>query len=774
MHLRTILAAIAIAAAQAAPAQTLLHDGWKFAFGNAADPSADWGSGTEYFNYLTKAASIHNEGPYTPEFDDNSWQPVSIPHDWAATLPSAPEASHSHGYKTVGWKYPATSIGWYRRSFNFSPADKGKRFLIRFDGIFRNSIVWFNGVYLGVEPSGYAVRVCDITPYINYDGPNVLCVRADASLEEGWYYEGAGIYRNVWLIETPPVHPVPGGIYTDWDGKRLSTHAEIENNGAKAAEGTVHHRLLDAEGNEVCSGSASYTLLPGMSQSCECSLEVPNPRLWDVEDPYLYTLQTEIAGKTYETPVGIRTVEFNASEGFLLNGRKVMLRGVNVHQDHAGVGTAIPDALQEWRVEQLKAMGCNAIRCSHHPASQSLLDVCDRLGILVIDENRLMGLSDEHKRLMENMVRWGRQHPSVIIWSIGNEEWALENSEKGKRVAAEMTDYMRLLDPSRRVTAANAGGTVMVYQLDIPGFNYFRQNNVDRFHYEHPDTPAIGTEETTGCGTRGYYGEPTATAVPSQGVIDRGWQFYHERQWTAGLFFWTGFDYRGEPTPLAYPALGSQFGILDCCGFPKEEAWFLKAWWTGEPILYVSPHWNLASHEGETIKLTVYSNCDEVALNVCGKSLGRKAMPQGGKLVWEAPYKKGKVSATGYIKGKKSAVYVFETTGPATSVEVVSNKSVIRSDGRDAAVVTLRLKDAKGRIVPDACNALTLSLDGPGRIIGAGNGDPAFDYTGQSVIPAFNGLAQVLLQSYGQTGSLTLTVSGDGLAPGSVSLDIVP
>lgn len=767
MRIRTFAATLAILAATAAQAQTLIHDGWKFSLGNASSPSADMGAGTEYFNYLTKAASIHNEGPYSPEFDDSAWQDVTIPHDWAATLPSEAGASHSHGYKAIGYKYPQNSVGWYRRCFSFSQADKGKRFFLRFDGIFRNSVIWFNGVYLGTEPSGYAVRTCDITPYIDYAGANVLCVRADATLEEGWYYEGAGIYRNVWLIETPPVHPTPEGIYTVWDGQCMTVVAEIENNSGKASDGLARHRLLDADGNEVCSGDARYQLRPGMVQTVSCQLRVDDPHLWDVEDPYLYTLETSVNGQTYTTPVGIRTSDFTSDRGFILNGRKLTLKGVNLHQDHAGVGVAVPDGLLEWRIRQLKALGCNAIRSSHHPASPALLDICDRLGMLVIDENRLMGMSSEHKRLLENMVRWGKRHPSVILWSIGNEEWGLENDERGSRLAEEMTAYLRLLDPSMHSTYANAGGTVMVYHLDVAGFNYLRQNNIDRFHYEHPDFPALGTEETTGCGTRGYYGAPSATAMPSMGIIERGWQYYAERPWAAGLFYWTGFDYRGEPNPLAYPALGSQFGILDACGFPKDEAWYLKSWWTDEPVLYVTSR----DKDG---RITVYGNCEQVAIKAGGKSLGRKHMPRNGKLLWEGTPGNKPIVATGYVKGRKTITYTVEPTGPAASIRAESDKKAIRSNGQDVAVVTIRVTDSKGRTVTDAATALDFSLQGPGRIIGAGNGDPCFDYTAASVIPAFGGLAQVIIQSYGQTGSLTLTVTADGLAPGSVTLNVIP
>ncbi len=765
-----LAAAVCLLALQAAGAQTLIDKGWKFALGDASSPGADWGRGTEYFNYLTKAASIHNEGPYSPGFDDSSWQDVTVPHDWAATLPSSPDASHSHGYKTIGWQHPGTSVGWYRRAFSFDQASRGSRFILRFDGIYRDATLWFNGIYMGGCPSGYAVQTYDITPYIDWDGPNVLCVRADATLEEGWFYEGAGIYRNVWLLETPQVHPVPGGISVHWTGSALGAFAELENSSPKASQGTVILRLLDATGSEVCSARADYSLPAATCAEVSCELPLSDPHLWDVTDPYLYTLEATVAGKSYNTPAGIRTAEFTPDRGFLLNGRKLILKGVNLHQDHAGVGAAVPEPLMEWRLQRLKELGCNAIRCSHNPADPTLLDLCDRLGMLVIDENRLMGVNGTHKALLENMIRWGRSHPSVILWSIGNEEWGLENSDQGSRIAEEMTAFVRALDPTRRVTAANAGGTVMIHHLDVAGFNYLRQNNIDRFHYEHPYTPAVGTEETTGCGTRGYYGEASERAIPSSNLISEGWKFYSERPWTAGLFFWTGFDYRGEPNPLKYPALGSEFGILDACGFPKDEAWYLKSVWTDEPVLHVSPHWNLPGREGGKVTLTVYSNCDEVSLSVNGKSLGRKRMPSGGFLRWEAVYKPGKLVATGYRNGRKLITQTIRTTGPAAAVSLRSERIRSSTGGPDIAVVTVEVKDSEGRTVPDASPLLTLSLEGPGRIIGAGNGDPCFDYTARESLPAFGGLAQVLVRIEDGTTNPVLSVTSDGLTPGSVEL----
>ena len=763
MKIGKIVLALALLAAIPAGAQTTrLAQGWRFAFGNAADPAKDFGCGTEYFNYLTKANSIHSEGPYSLKFDDSAWQEVTVPHDWAATLPYAPEASHSHGYKTVGWKYPETSVGWYRLKMDFDPAKKDRHYELRFDGIFRSATVWFNGYYMGTEPGGYAVRTYDITPYINFGGENILCVRADASLEEGWFYEGAGIYRNAWLVESGLISPVQGGTFTTWQDGTLQVKAQLLNTRTSNSETRIRFRLLDAEGGVVAKAEAFFGAHPQATATVSARMELENPHLWDIDDPYLYTLETIVGTNVYTTPVGIRTAEFNATDGFLLNGRKVTLKGVNLHQDHAGVGAAMPDGLIEWRIRELQKLGVNAIRCSHNPATPALLDICDRLGVLVIDENRLMGINSEHKRLLENMVRWGRQHPCVVLWSIGNEEWGLENDERGARVARQMQDYVHLLDPTRQTTLANAGGAVMFREADVKGYNYIVQNDVENRHSSHPEWIAYGSEETTGCGTRGVY-FPSDGRMPSinrtgtpENVIERGWQYYRDNAWTGGVFFWTGFDYRGEPNPLAYPSHDSEFGILDYCGFWKDEAWYLKAAWGSEPVLHILPHWNLAGHEGETVDVWVYSNCDEVKLTVNGKNLGRKKMPADGHLSWKAKYKKGKVVAEGYRKGKRVVKEVVETAGEAVSLATSCQRI------GDITVVNVELRDKKGRFVPDANPILALNIGGSGHILGAGNGDPAYmgpDNPGvvdckSFTIPAFNGRAQFIVQ--GEAGAMAV------------------
>ena len=779
-----------------------LDDGWKFAFGNAADPKKDFGCGTEYFNYLTKANSIHNEGPYAANFNDSTWQEVKVPHDWVTILPYADVASHSHGYKTVGYKYPETSVGWYRKTINIPACDLGKHIALQFDGIFRNARVWFNGFYMGTEPSGYATQVYDVTEYVNYGGDNLICVRADATLEEGWFYEGAGIYRDAWLMKSAAVGVAPFGtfVYADlkqpYDKVTIYVETEVNNHSLTTQQCEVSHRLLDADGREVAKSESSTIMLRAKQtlNSQLLTLNLNTPHLWSPADPYLYKVETtvKVDGRVtdvYETTTGIRDVEFDADRGFLLNGQPLKLKGVNMHQDHAGVGAAIPDALQAWRIKQLKKMGCNAYRASHNPMTPALLDICDREGILVIDENRLTGINEEHLRLLERMIKRDRNHPSVILWSNGNEEWGMENTIQGTRIAAAMREYTHLLDPTRHSTIANAGGREMVKGLDVVGFNYIVQNDVDNQKKNNPTWKIVGTEETTGCGTRGWYfkDEKYPGRMVSlnrtmeqnyENIIERGWKFYDERPWAAGLFYWTGFDYRGEPNPLSYPAHDSEFGILDYCGFPKDEAFYLKSWWTDEPVLHIFPHWNLQGHEGEEVEVWAYSNCDEVELTVNGKKLGRQPMPRNGHLKWKAVYQPGRVEATGYKNGKRILTKTIETTKSAAKVVLKADRQQIAADGQDMAIVNIELHDQKGRFVPNACPVLTFCLEGDANIIGCGNGDPSYlgsDHPDKQPchtfsIPAFNGRAQVLIQSGKLPSTVTLKCTADGLKYGLLTI----
>ena len=719
----------------------LMDSGWRFAFGHAYDANKDFNNGTGYFSYFTKAG--YGDGPASKNYDDRGWRILDLPHDWAVELPFDSCAGYSHGFKTVGRKFPETSIGWYRKTFSIPESDLGKRISIQFDGVFRNSVVWVNGFYLGQEHSGYSGFRYDITDYLNYGGENVVAVRVDATMEEGWFYEGAGIYRHVWMIKTFPLHITEDGTFVFSEVKEnsadVTAHVTIINENKSPANFNIENKIIDAEGKEIDSDELKDIILkPGEDNEYSSIINLQNQKLWSPETPYLYKLITSVgAGDSivdrYETTFGIRTIRFDANEGFFLNGKHYYLKGTNNHQDHAGVGTAIPDALQEFRIKKLKEMGSNAYRCSHNPPTPELLDACDRLGMLVIDENRLMGINKEHLDLLKRMIIRDRNHPSVFVWSIGNEEWAIEGNETGARITSTMQEYVRSLDPKRRITYANSGwGNGISTVQDIMGFNYIFNGNIDEQHKRFPDQPSMGTEETTSRSTRGIYEDDPANAhmmatdrKPEGYSIENGIKFYAARPFLSGLFFWTGFDYRGEPNPYGWPQVTSQSGILDLCGFPKDMFYYLKSIWTSEPVLHIFPHWTWKGNEGQPINVWVYSNCDEVELFLNNKSLGRKPLPVNSHIEWQVNYEPGILFARGYKNGKEVINEKVETTDGSASLKLIPDRSIIKADGEDVSVITIQVNDDQGRLVPTANNEITFSIKGPGKIIGVGNGDPS-------------------------------------------------
>lgn len=767
-----------------------LNDGWRFALGHV-DMARDYTHGTEYFTYLTKTGFDHNKGPANVKFDDSAWQQVTLPFDWVVDLGFSGEASHSHGYKKVGWKYPESSVGWYRRHLTVPSSDWGKRISVQFDGIFRNSQVFINGHYVGGEPSGYATQVYNLTEYLNYGGDNILTVRADASTEEGWYYEGAGIYRDVWLVKTQPLHVVPFGTFVSFDIAENYQHATakiettVRNEKPETCQLVIRQTLKDNRGQVVATAESSATPLAAMaSVTVEQQLSVREPRLWSLGQPTLYTLTTEVLADgqvtdSYKTKTGIRSLCFDVQKGILLNGQPIMVKGCDLHQDHAGVGAGIPDGLWLYRVQQLKKYGFNIIRSSHNPATPALLDVCDSLGVLMIDETRLLGTAEHQLDLMRRMMERDRNHPCVMLWSIGNEEWGCEGSETGERIARKMVEEAHSIDPTRLTTYGNSGGYGIVKQVDIHGYNYIVQNDVVNRHRAHPDWFVIGTEETSGCGTRGVYftdsikgwmrsinyeGEERTNG--EKNVIERGWKFYDENSWAGGPCYWTGFDYRGEPNPMVWPATGSQFGILDYCGFPKDEAFYLKAWWTEEPVLHLLPHWNLRGHEGDSIEVWAYSNCERVELIQDGRSLGIQAMPHNGHLVWKTVYKPGRLIAKGYRNGRLVKKTMVETTGEAVQLTAEVSTTTLRRNGEDVAVIDLALLDKKGRFVPDANEEITVKVNGPAIVLGWGNGDPGFkdierpqgtDWQ-QASLRSFSGRAQVIIRSKQGNGAVNVEI----------------
>jgi len=719
-----------------------LDDGWRFALGNAVDSSKDFNTGTAYFTYFAKAG--YGDGASAPLFEDRTWRDVDLPHDWAVELPFSSDASHSHGYRTIGWKFPENSVGWYRKKFFVSTSDLGRKISIQFDGIYRNSTVWINGFYVGNEKSGYASSVYDVTDYLNYGGKNTIAVRVDATMEEGWYYEGAGIYRHVWLNKTDRLHVASNGTFVTTEmigGKaELTVRTKVENQSAKQSAFTIEHSLINADNELVISTKLENVILKGNLQNTWYQkINVEKPTLWSLENPYLYKLKTNIITDghivdSYVTTIGIRTVRFDPDKGFFLNGKSVKIKGTNDHQDHAGVGTAIPDALQEFRVLKLKEMGSNAIRTSHNPPTPELLDICDKLGMLVLDENRLMGINQEHFDLLERFIVRDRNHPSVILWSLGNEEWAIESNEKGARITKTMQEFAQKLDSSRAFTIAVSGGwdNGSGQTAQVMGYNYIVQGNIDEHHKKFPWQCGIGTEESNTIETRGVYSDDKANGrlsatnrMPENVGTESGWKFYAERPFLSGLFFWTGFDYRGEANPLSWPAVNSQFGIVDLCGFPKDIFYYLKSWWGTKPVMHIMPHWNWKGSEGKTIKVTIYSNAEEVELILNKKSLGKKLMPTNGHIDWDVVYMPGTLLAKGTVKGKLIVSEQLETTDAPAKLALSSDRTLFKSDGQDVAIIIVQLNDLKNRLVPTANNEIAFTLSGPGKILGVGNGDPA-------------------------------------------------
>ncbi len=724
--------------------RTRIDDGWRFALGHAWDPAKDFDHGMRPF-FFGKAG--FGDGPAAAEFEDRPWRRVDLPHDWAVELPFSDKGSSQHGMKAVGRGFPENSVGWYRRELAIPATGKGQRFTLEFDGVFRDSVVWVNGHYLKREASGYSGFQVDITDYLNFGGRNVVAVRVDATTQEGWWYAGAGIYRHVWLTQTGPLHVAPHGSFVrasvNGDSADVTVDTTVRNDANTGDSFALEHELRDPAGRVVARADVpARAVNADASIDVSAQLRVTAPQLWSLETPQRYTLTTRVkrGGEVIDrvdTPFGIRTLRFDATQGFFLNGKHVKLQGVNNHQDHAGIGVALPDGMHEARLKMLKAIGVNAVRSSHNPATPELLEACDRLGILVIDEHRMMGTAPQIRDEMERMVRRGRNHPSIILWSVGNEEWGIENSEVGTRLTQQMQAIVRRMDPTRPTTqaASSSGyGEGTSVGSEVIGLNYKGQHKVDELHKRFPDRPMLITEEGATHATRGVYIDDRArvhiaaydknTGPSYTSSIEEGWRFNIERPYLAGMFVWTGFDYRGETTPFGWPAISSQFGMLDTTGAIKDSGYYLKSAWTATPMVHLLPHWNWPGREGKPVDVRVYANTDEVELLLNGKSLGRKALQRYSHLQWSVPYAPGKLTARGYKAGKLVTQQTVATTGDGKAVRLSVDHAKLRAGGDDVAVVTVNVVDREGRAVPTASNRIAFETTGPVRLIGMGNGDP--------------------------------------------------
>ncbi|MEN8725406.1 MAG: beta-galactosidase GalA [Lentimonas sp.] len=803
---------------------------WKFHLGDI-----------EYRNF----AAIHESRFKAPEwmkagnqslsksaYPDAEWRDVNLPHDYVIEADFSAEANEVHGSLPVG-------IAWYRKVFEVPAEDAKKRLSLEFDGIYRDCEIWLNGHFVARHISGYTSFVCDITELCNFGDLNAVAIRVDATGFELWSYEGGGIYRDVRLVKTSPVHVPYCGTCVRAEVEHCETpelasvgiETTVRNDSREPVAVDVVSTVLDADGVEVLVEGAEMVIDMVTSGIVEQVVEFTAPKLWSPETPYLYSVRTEVRiadeiVDTYRTTFGVRSIQFDSRKGVSLNGKSIKLKGLCNHQDHAGVGIAIPDRLQEWRVERIKEMGCNAMRTAHNPPTPALLEICDRLGLLVMDEVRMPGTSDELMGQMESLIIRDRNHPSVILWSLGNEEMLIQENVVGARILQRMQDRAHQVDPTRCCTySANCDFNEIVdnflehdFHIDVFGANYTARRGedgdlyceaerYDEFHAKHPDIVLLGGETGGSGATRGLYGqeyyngkphkpdtgdlgidnyvdlnpdrEGDATAfnetmTPWGRSIEDTWRDCAERDFLGGTFLWTGFDYRGETYPYGWPAVVTRYGIMDLCGFPKDAFYYHQAWWTNAPMLHIFPHWNWAGREGEVLDVWCYSNCAEVKLHLNGESLGRQAMPLNGKLVWDVTYIPGKLEAVGYdAAGAEMLRTVLETTGAPAAVRLISDNDTLAADGRDNAIIRVEVVDAEGRVVPTADNKIHFEIGEGMTLLGVGNGNPISHESDK--VPfrkAYSGLAQLLLQSGRDAQTVTVQAKSEGLAAAEIMLTL--
>jgi beta-galactosidase len=772
-----------------APREHLLFDfGWKFTFGHNVDPARDLG----FSNGLGQFGDFGTTGDFDfakARFDDSGWSSVNLPHDWAVELPYVHDDKLKlRGYKPLGRTYPETSVGWYRREFDIPAGDLGRRIAIEFDGVSRSALVFVNGCFLGRSDNGYAPFHFDLTDFLSYGKKNCIAVRVDASITEGWFYQGAGIYRHVWLSKTDPLHlgqwesTVRAGVSDD--AATLSLSTVVQNAGNLPESATVKWQVLDPAGKTVAIAESRPQSVPvDGTATFTASAKLANPALWSVDAPNLYSAIVTVhsGGRPRDADrfvFGVRTAVFDADKGFFLNGKLLKIQGTCNHQDHAGVGVAMPDRLQWFRLSVLKEMGCNAVRTSHNIPTPEWVEACDRMGVMMMCETRQMSSNAEGSAQLEAMVKRYRNSPSIILWSMGNEEWRLQDdmAEQGAHIAATMVRRVHELDPTRMVSGAVAAGNEQGVSLafDAIGFNY-RLGLLDEYHKRHPSRPVYGSETASGIYTRGeYFPDPKRHIYSTYDKKQSSWSSWDEsaeewwtfcatREWEAGGFAWTGFDYREVPTADGWPSVTSQFGIVDICGFPKDTFYYYKAWWGKDPVLHLFPHWNFNVEEGDIVPVWVHSNLDEVELFLNGTSLSSQRVPRFGHVEWKPKYKPGFIEARGCKDGKVILTEKRETTGPPVAIRLTADRMEIDADGEDSAVLKVEALDSQGRAVPTASDLIAFKISGEGRLIGVGNGNPNCHESDKAPERSlFNGLAQVIVQATKQAGEIHIEALKEG------------
>lgn len=771
---------------------------WKFYYADTTDVSNDYKS---------------------ENYNDASWRTLNLPHDWSIEFPFKKDNPAGTG----GGALPG-GIGWYRKTFTVPASSQNKNIYIDFDGIYRNSEVWINDHYLGFRPNGFISFRYDLTPYIKYNGKNIIAVKVDNSKQpNSRWYSGSGIYRNVWLVTTNKTHIDHWGTYITTpkaaqQSADIVIHTKI-NNGEGNNNLSVKTTIYDAAGKIVATktGSISGNNANDISQT----ISLTHPHLWSIENPYLYkaVTQLQVNGKVvddYETPFGIRYFNFDVEKGFSLNGKHLKINGVCNHHDLGALGAAINTRALERQLEILKAMGCNAIRTSHNPPAPELLDLCDKMGFIVMDEAFDMWKAQKtkydyhlywdewHKKDLEDQVLRDRNHPSVMIWSIGNEipeQWSPKDSA-GAKIARALAAIVHSLDTTRPITAANNhpdknNSIIQSGALDLIGYNYHHQL-YEKFPETFPGQKFIATETVSALETRGHYDMPSDSirrwpkrwdipfnegnpdfTVSSYDNVSAPWGSTHEETWKvikkydflSGQFIWTGFDYIGEPTPYPWPARSSYFGIIDLAGFPKDVYYLYQSEWTDKPVLHIFPHWNWTP--GQTIDIwAYYNNADEVELFLNGKSLGVKKK-QGDDLhvMWRTTFTPGTIKAVSRKNGKTVLTREIHTAGKPAKMQLTADRKIIKADGKDLSFITVTVTDTNGNMVPHANNLIHFSVSGPGFIAGTDNGNQtSMESFKASEHSAFNGLCLAIVQSNGKSGAITVTATAQGLPPATITI----
>jgi len=804
MNRTLLIAAFCLAAfpvlANSRPGQTVsFNDDWRFHLGDVPDGQ-------------------------NPQLDDSQWRSLDLPHDWSIEG----EFSEKNPATPGGGALPG-GTGWYRKTFTLPPGARDRLVFIDFDGVYRNSEVWLNGQYLGKRPYGYSSFRYELTPQLKFGKEkNVIAVKVDNSKQpNSRWYSGSGIYRNVWLTVTDKARVEQWGTYITTPAvsateARIEIKTRVRNDADSAVPASLRTVILNAEGMEVTRNAASETVGRGTATEILQTLKVSSPRLWSVDNPYLYKAVSEVTqgGKVvdrYETPFGIRYFSFDKDKGFFLNGQPLKILGVCDHHDLGSLGAAVNTRALARQLQMLKDMGINGFRTSHNPPAPELLELCDRLGFIVMDEafdmwkkgktdfDYHLDWDEWHKRDLEDMVLRDRNHPSVFIWSIGNEvaeQWS-DNDANAGPIAKELAGIVRALDKTRPVTAAcnnvsAKNGVIASGALDLVGTNYAHER-LATFPELFAGQKIIGTETTSALATRGSYDLPSdrvrrwpprwdlplkdGNADFSCSAYDNcstPWGSTHEETWKvvkpadffSGMFIWTGWDYLGEPTPYSWPARSSYFGIIDLAGFPKDVYYMYQSEWTTKPVLHIFPHWNWKT--GDTVDVWAYFNSDEVELFLNGKSLGTRRKEKGDlHVMWRVPYQPGTLKAVSRTGGKVVLTREVRTAEAPYKIVLSPDRELLNADGKDLSFVTVKIVDRNGTLVPNAENLVTFALTGGGQVAGVDNGSQiSHEPFKASYRRAFKGMCLVIVQAGKNGGRIGLTATSPGLAPARVSLQV--